>query len=191
MDLLKKGGEDWTFWREWYQGFLDGNPLDWELQRRVALIDDAIWETGSEGVAVEIERIRAHFDLEKRIEELEAERDAVALQQGRHGIGGNNPPEDQRIEAEASETVTMIWADLDALKEETKKVNPVKSVVAAIIERLGAGLKALLRLCGRLGEHALKVAITASVSAGTATLIAKPELLEAVIKAAKVWLGVL
>lgn len=48
----------WDFWREWYQGFLDGNPMDWELQRRVALIDDVIWEAGPETVADEIERIR-------------------------------------------------------------------------------------------------------------------------------------
>ena len=54
-------GPEWAFWREWYQGFLDGNPLDWELQRRVALIDDPIWEAGPEAVAEEIERIRAEY----------------------------------------------------------------------------------------------------------------------------------
>ncbi len=53
------------FWREWYQGFLDGKPMDWELQRRVALIEDAIWESGPEAVAEEIERIRAEFLSEK------------------------------------------------------------------------------------------------------------------------------
>ena len=41
----------WAFWREWYQGFLDGNPMDWELQRRVTLIEDAIWAAGPEAVA--------------------------------------------------------------------------------------------------------------------------------------------
>ncbi|WP_260093340.1 hypothetical protein [Phaeobacter inhibens] len=56
---------DWSFWREWYQGFLDGKPLDWELQRRVALIDDAIWDAGPEAVATEIERIKTEFLAEK------------------------------------------------------------------------------------------------------------------------------
>ena len=50
--------EAWTFWREWYQSFLDGKPLNWGLQRRVALIDNAIWDAGPEAVAKEIERIR-------------------------------------------------------------------------------------------------------------------------------------
>ncbi|WP_374015565.1 hypothetical protein [Phaeobacter sp. A36a-5a] len=52
-------------WREWYKGFLDGKPLDWDLQRRVALIDDAIWDAGPEAVAAEIERIKAEFLAEK------------------------------------------------------------------------------------------------------------------------------
>jgi len=53
--------EPWLFWRDWYQGFLDGKPLDWELQRRVALIDDPIWEAGPEAVAKQIEHIQAQM----------------------------------------------------------------------------------------------------------------------------------
>ena len=51
----------WSFWREWYQGFLDGKPLDWELQRRVALIPDEDWEKGPEHIAGIIEKIRLEF----------------------------------------------------------------------------------------------------------------------------------
>ncbi|UWQ76039.1 hypothetical protein [Leisingera sp. M658] len=51
----------WTFWRAWYQGFLEGQPIDWDLQRRIALIGDAVWDAGPEAVAAEIERIRAEF----------------------------------------------------------------------------------------------------------------------------------
>ncbi|WP_247676961.1 hypothetical protein [Leisingera sp. HS039] len=63
----------WLFWRDWYQGILDGKPLDWELQRRVALIDDAIWDAGPEAVAAEIERIKAgmlseHLPMAETIE---------------------------------------------------------------------------------------------------------------------------
>ncbi len=51
--------ESFTFWRKWYQGYLDGKPLDWELQHRVALIADDIWDAGPEAVAKEIARIEA------------------------------------------------------------------------------------------------------------------------------------
>ncbi|UWQ04229.1 hypothetical protein [Aliiroseovarius crassostreae] len=53
------------FWRDWYQGFLDGKPLDWELQRRVALIPDQDWEKGPEHIARKIEEIRKEFEAEK------------------------------------------------------------------------------------------------------------------------------
>lgn len=59
---LLESGPEWKFWRNWYQGFLIGDPMDWELQRRVALIDEAIWEAGPEAVAEEIERIKDEFD---------------------------------------------------------------------------------------------------------------------------------
>jgi len=55
----------WSFWRDWYQGFLDGKPLDWELQRRVALIPDADWDEGPAHIAAKIEEIKADFLAEK------------------------------------------------------------------------------------------------------------------------------
>lgn len=64
-NMTQAPNSPWVFWETWYQGFLDGKPLDWELQRRVALIDDAIWDAGPEAVAAEIERIKAEFLAEK------------------------------------------------------------------------------------------------------------------------------
>ncbi|MDE4145274.1 MAG: hypothetical protein P1U91_06845 [Pseudophaeobacter sp. bin_em_oilr2.035] len=60
-----KSHSPWCFWCHWYQGFLEGKPLDWELQRRVAQIDDDIWDAGPEAVAEEIERIKAANMAEK------------------------------------------------------------------------------------------------------------------------------
>lgn len=56
---------EWVFWRDWYQGFLGGTPMDWELQRRIALIDSADWEQGAAHIAGKIEVIRAEFLAEK------------------------------------------------------------------------------------------------------------------------------
>jgi hypothetical protein len=57
--------ETGDFWKRWHNGFLDGRPLDWELQRRVALIPDDIWNTGPEAVAEEITRIEAQWLTEQ------------------------------------------------------------------------------------------------------------------------------
>ena len=61
LNFLAELDNEWDFWREWYQGFLDGKPLDWELQWRVALIEDAIWERGPEAVAAAIDGIKAEM----------------------------------------------------------------------------------------------------------------------------------
>jgi len=54
-------GPEWQFWRDWYQGFLDGKPLDWDLQREVALIPDKDWDKGPEHIAQKIEDIKAEI----------------------------------------------------------------------------------------------------------------------------------
>ncbi len=60
QDTLPNAPE-FSFWRDWYQGFLDGKPLDWALQREVALIPDADWEKGAAHIAGVIEGIKARF----------------------------------------------------------------------------------------------------------------------------------
>lgn len=56
-------GSDDPFWPKWYQGFLDGKPVDWELQRRIASeIDDADWSAGPAIVAQRIADIRKDFE---------------------------------------------------------------------------------------------------------------------------------
>lgn len=50
------------FFRRWYDGMVTGTPLDWELQRRVALIDPEIWESGdAQAVAEQIARVEAEW----------------------------------------------------------------------------------------------------------------------------------
>ncbi|WP_164658198.1 hypothetical protein [Tropicibacter sp. Alg240-R139] len=59
--LKKYNDESHLFWLDWYQGFLNGTPIDWELQRRVALIDEAIWDSGTNAVADKIRDIQGDY----------------------------------------------------------------------------------------------------------------------------------
>ena len=174
---------EFSFWREWYQAMLDGNPLDWELQARIVSIPLSYWNSGEESVSEKIKEIRARLLLEHRIAELEDQ-----IQEGaRFGIGGNNPPEAIEYDASAR-AIETVWATLKDLKAQTKEERPSKGKIATIAQLLGAALRSIVAFTARLGEHAVKVAITSGVSAGTATLIAKPELLEEIITAVKAWL---
>ncbi|MCF6433678.1 hypothetical protein [Leisingera sp. MMG026] len=134
--------EDWgdflAFFLEWYSGMVDGQPLPWELQRRVALIDQAIWETGHEAIAKEIEKIRAKFNLEKRVEELEAELRSATL--NRHGIGGNMPPE-LLHDAPVAQELGIVRQPVQDLKVEIAKDHPDPKRLQEIIEALATALK--------------------------------------------------
>jgi hypothetical protein len=57
--------ETWGFWARWYDGMLRGAPLDWELQRAIALIDDRVWNEGPEAVAAEIREIEENLISER------------------------------------------------------------------------------------------------------------------------------
>jgi len=185
----------WEFWRDWYQGFLDGKPLDWELQRRVALIPDADWEKGPEHIARLIEEIREPFILKERIAELEA----ILPERGtsRLGIGGNNPPEGIDAVETPQQAITIIWTALDDLKEEADEEEPDPGKIKAAI----AWLKAVLASCakwtgGHLDAGIREAAKTGGKAAGAAgvayvTLI-QPEVQTAITKvleSASKWLG--
>lgn len=173
----------WSFWREWYQGFLEGRPLEWELMRRVALIDNAIWESGASAVAGQIDRTRAKFDLERHIGELDAELRRATFD--RHGVGGNMPPGTLGDTAVAKELI-IVWQPLENLKGEISKNDPdpvlLQSIIDALVGALSHGIDWCLKKGDLIVDTAIKWAIPA---AGTGYLALNPAKLEAVIEAAK------
>lgn len=181
-------GRNGAFWREWYQGFLEGEPLDWELQRRVALIESAIWKAGAEAVAKEIEKIRATFNLEKHIGELKTELHNATIK--RHGIGGNMPPE-RLDDTSIVQEFVMILRPLEELNDEIVKDHPDPLLLQKIIEALSSSLKAGLIWCLRKGDLMVDTGIKWAIPAVGGYLALNPEKLESVIEAAKKLLGVL
>lgn len=181
---------EWAFWREWYQGFLDGKPMDWAIQRRVALIPDADWEKGAAHIAGEIAEIRARLDLENRIGELETA--LVEATQSRHGIGGNFPPEPVSNVAPVARELLVIWEPLQELKTEVGAKNPNKTKISKGIEAIGLALKAGLKWCASKADLAVDTAIKWAVPAlGGGYLAMNPDKISAVVDAAKLWLAML
>lgn len=188
FDEYLLGSDYWHFWRDWYQGFLDGKPLDWELQRRVALIPDEDWEKGPEHIAKLIEDIRAQFVLEKRLEALEVEKQ-IWEKRARLGVGGNNPPEpleDDRIVQE------IIWTPIEDLKAETQSEAPDKSRIQEAVSKLGAALIAIGKWpFGKLDKAADEFAKSLGKWGGGACagwLALNSDKIAEVVKAAQAWL---
>ena len=168
-----------------------GDPLPWDLQERVALIPDEIWEAGPEAVAEEIEKIRSRYELETRIEELEqrlAETEAT-----RHGIGGNNPPEDIEDVISLVAAQAVLLEPIEELKEELESAAPDVGRIEGSI----AKLKAILAICGGYVVGKLDIFVTEftkklagpAALAASAWFAAQQPQIQAVLEAAGRWLA--
>ncbi len=191
LGLLQYFGTEkrWSFWRSWCQSFLDGAPLDINLQRQVAMIKNRIWQAGPDAVAEEIEKILAKQNLEDRIKELEAELMRATV--NRHGIGGNLPPTPLE-DAPIAKELVIIWQPLEDIKGEIASDDPDPIVLQKGIELLVAALKKGFSWCLAKGDLIVETAIKWAIPAGgTGYFALNPEKLEAVIEAVKKLLVVL
>lgn len=124
---------EWKFWVDWYQSFLDGKPMNWELQTQIAVIPDKDWEKGAKHIAQVIEEIRARFDLTKQLKT--AEQKIAELEASRRGRGGNNPPE--LIEDDESAVIlSVVRKSVEGLKEETEAGEPDPTRIQKILGTL-------------------------------------------------------
>ncbi|WP_209546990.1 hypothetical protein [Ruegeria sp. HKCCSP346] len=186
-------GPRFQYWRDWYRGLLIGKPLDLELQYRLFVIDDTIWDEGPEAVSEEIEKIHARLQTERALTEL---KDSLSTQTiARHGIGGNNPPEsieDERL----SGAITLIWEATEELSTALEEDRPARERIEAILAKFKAGLVGLLKWCVGKANLAVGTVIVVGSTKGTTAIvdayIAKhPEKIEALIEAIERWLPLL
>ncbi len=177
-------GTPWAFWADWYQGMLTGRPMDWALQREVALIPPEDWDKGPEHIAGKIEGIRRRFELEARIRELE---DALLVaSQTRHGIGGNLPPEPLETGQRVAKELTFIWAPLQDLKEDVQSETPDKAKIKRILDVLGDALAKGTQWCAAKADLIVDTSIKWAIPVGGSGYLAmNPNKLSAVIEALK------
>ncbi|MEX0349102.1 MAG: hypothetical protein AB3N15_06715 [Paracoccaceae bacterium] len=186
---LLSDDSSFRFWIDWYNGFLEGKPVDWDLQRQVAQIDDEIWDTGPKAVAREIARLQTEIALG------ELPRAMVRTSIDRHGIGGNHPPDDIEDSPEGFQdismletSITLVWNAADGIEEETASDTPNRDRVAACLQALETGLAAVAKWCGRKADLTVDTLIKWGIPAGGAYLVTQPEKVEALIRAVERWL---
>ena len=179
-------GHPLSRWPQFYRAVLQGEDLAFSIWEELGRASDDIWDAGPEAVAEEIARIEAEFELRQRIADVEA--DQIAFEDGRHGIGGNNPPV-EIDDPELAEPVVMMWESIAGLKEEVEAEEPDPSRVQALIAALGRALGHVLAWCGRKADLAVDTTIKYVIPAGGAAyFLLNPAKAEAVLKAAQEWL---
>lgn len=186
-------GTPWAFWAEWYERMLHGKPMDWELQRRVAMIEDSIWTEGPDAVSKEIAEIQARWEVEKALSDIKGS--LTVRTSARHGIGGNNPPEsieDERL----SGPISWIWEATEELSTALEEERPARERIEAILGKLKAGLTDLLKWSALTVKLAVGTVVVISAKKFTtavvdAYIVKHPEKIEALIKAIEEWLPLL
>ncbi|NIZ61364.1 hypothetical protein DL239_10295 [Sedimentitalea sp. CY04] len=162
-----------TFWQEWFQGFRDGKPLDWNLQLQVALIEDAIWDAGPEAVAKEIERIRAKFDLEQEVKQLKGQLLSMQQTTATPQIGDNggpplNDPEDIAFQTDLSQT----WQQVEKLEDEIDSPTPSTDKLNALAAWFQAFFIRATKYLGAKADIIITKGCEAIGTTGTKALIA-------------------
>lgn len=176
----------WSFWKTWYEGYLDGEPLDWQLQLRVALIEDTVWDLGAEAVAQAIEHIRQKWELEREVatlkEQLTESKQLATLPNRLH----NQPPEAVDDSFRLFQTdVTLIWDKLVELEVEVQKPNPSPSKLLVIGKWLAEKAVAMSQYCGSVADEWLRAggkafAIAAGTAGGAKAVTSIPELMNSI-----------
>ncbi len=189
LQYFKADPQKWSFWRQWFQGYLSGDPIEWILQHHVAQISDEIWDAGPEYVAREIEQIRKRMAVERAIDDFKENLTRVSF--SRYGIGGNRPPE-QAKNHQIAESVTLIWDTIDDLSAELEKEVPDVGQLEEILKSLQIGFGAIVKWTGRKADLTIDTAIKWGVPATGGTYIAaNPEKVQALISALQEWISYL
>ncbi|MBP0484020.1 hypothetical protein [Sagittula salina] len=170
-----------AFFARWYDGMARGEPLDWELQRRVALIPEETWRAGVDAVAAAIAEIEARFAVQSALVDLARQR--IGGRVDRFGIGGNNPPEEVDLPPDVLRSETIIRGAVEDIAEEVESEEPDRGRIVRALEAIKAALVVVAKWTGRKVDLAvdtiIKDGIGTAIKSGAA-LFALDRLVQAV-----------
>lgn len=182
-------GPEWSFWRDWYESFLVGKPLNWALQREVALIPEDNWNEEPKNLAGTIEKIVAKHKVRDALNDLPMADAPIAAD--RHGIGGNAPPEALEDATELVSQTAIIWAGAKALEKEAYAEKPDLARVLDAISLLQSGAASCAKWFGRKADLTVDTLIKWGVPAGAAHLLLNSQKVQSLVDAAIKWAGLL
>jgi hypothetical protein len=166
-------GPEWRFWAEWYDNSFHGHLQDWDLLTKVALIDSAAWDKGTDHVNALIQKITVQHRLmgEARALKVEFAQLKNKLQSIRHR-SHNNPPElvDEAVAAKTE--VLLIWYSLDEAEKELRKPNPDLGSLTKIGRVIFRAISIISVYCASLGDLAVRSSVKGAAIGTTAILVA-------------------
>lgn len=134
--ILSHDKINWSFWIKWYEAALNGEPLNWKMLERIALIPSEDWEQGPKHVNALIAEIEAEFAsyLAPKIYTKSIQQ---AVAQNRDGLA-------PQIEALSE----ILAVEIERLRGK----NPVDEIEQEEVNRLKSVFEKLHSSIARLGE---------------------------------------
>jgi hypothetical protein len=162
-----------NYWSNWLSGLLKGVPIDWNLQREVALIPDADWDKGPAHIAELIEEIKARFDVQNAAKKAKEYLSQTPLPP-HSGIGHNQPPEPLDMDAppnidldEINEKLNQILDATNNASSNTKQLRPSDNFIKTT-------MISIARYIGQKADLAVDVVIKDPIKAAGYIAIAAP-----------------
>jgi len=144
---IKTNGR-WSFWIDWYEKVLNGQPQDWDLLQ--AIVDaDIDWGGPAEEVNRAIQQVEREYLLDT-VERLKEETSRVIAASGTlPNRGHNNPPELIETDEDAKSAMTFIWADLNDAERELDQDEADPMALKRIGQALVNGTAKVLSYIGK------------------------------------------
>lgn len=165
-DTPDQRGADWSFWVNWYDDILAGNPQNWDMLYEIATTDAIDWNASAREVNDTINQIVERYRLRDEVvslrREVEQLRSATQYPPRNH----NNPPEMVTNAPEVQEQFSIIWAAAREAEEELEKPKPdptILSKAGQIILDFGIWFA---KYCGKKVDLVISTTITTAIKWG-------------------------
>lgn len=179
------------FWRNWYQGFIDGRPIDWDLQRRIALETvDQDWASGPTIVARRIEAITAAHHVEQVARDVLADITKLVTHADLPPRGNNSPPE--------IISYNRIVREIPAVEEAVKTLmtqaggrTAVHKTASNALDLIANWTNSIAAWLGRKADLAVDTVIKWAIPTGGGYILLNPGQVQELVEAGKAWLALL
>lgn len=148
-----------AFWIDWYRGIVEGKPLDWGLQLKIALLplQKVNLENNKADLGHKIEVVYKQWELELEIKKLRGQIYKTKTNPYSVQRLHNDPPESIESEQELlNRELDTALVNIKLLEDETAKSAPDQSILARLSKWLLEASKRIAKYWVNLGDTALQ-----------------------------------